>query len=70
MIHHSLKGLSSIPEAKREAEKLKEAKGGDDGGLWNVCRAHWNLEITFLKIKFRKNLEPAILAEKSAMAGK
>ena len=39
MIHHSLKGLSSIPESKREAEKLKEAKGGDDGGLWDVCRA-------------------------------
>ena len=32
-VHHPLKGLSSILKAKREAEKLKEAKGGDDGGL-------------------------------------
>ena len=31
--------------------------------------AHWNLEITFLKIKFRKNFEPAILAEKFATVG-
>ena len=53
-VHHPLKGLSSISEAKREAEKLKEVKGGDDGGLWDVCRMYWNLEITLLKVKFRK----------------
>ena len=40
-VHHPLKSLSSIPEAIREAEKLKGAKGGDDGGLWDVGRAHW-----------------------------
>ena len=51
-VHHLLKHLNSISEAKREAEKLKEAKVGDDGGLWDVCRAHWNLEITLLKVKF------------------
>ena len=32
-IHHPLKGLSSILEAEREAEKLKEDKRGDDGRL-------------------------------------
>ena len=53
-VYHPLKHLSSISEAEREAEKLKEAKGGDDGGLWDVCRAHWDLEITLLKVKFRK----------------
>ena len=52
------------------AEKLKETKGGDDGGLWDVCRAHWDLEITLRKVKFKKKLEPAILAEKSAKAGR
>ena len=24
--------------------------------MWDVCRAHWNLEITLLKVKFRKKL--------------
>ena len=43
-------------EAKREVEKLKEARGGDYGCLWDVCRAHWNLEITLLKVKVRKTL--------------
>ena len=56
-VHYPLKCLSSIPEAKRKAEKLEEAKGGDDGSLWDVSREHWNLEITFLKVKFRKKLQ-------------
>ena len=32
-VHHPLKRLSSIPEAKRKAKKLKEAKSGEDGNL-------------------------------------
>ena len=55
-VHHPLKRWSSILEAKRKAKKLEEAKGVDDGGLWDISRAHWNLEITFLKVKFRKKL--------------
>ena len=51
-VHHPLKRLSSILEAKRKAEKLKEAKGGDDGSLWDVCRPLGYLEISLLQVKF------------------
>ena len=30
-VHHSLQGLGSIVETKREAEELEEAKGSNDG---------------------------------------
>ena len=55
-VHHPLVGLGSVPEAKREAEKLKMAKGSNDGGLQESSRSHRNLEITFLEIKFGKVL--------------
>ena len=47
-VHHPLEGLGTVSEVKREAEKLKKAKGSDDGGLWNIGRPHRNLEITLL----------------------
>ena len=38
-------------------KKLEKAKGGDDGGLWDVCRVYWNLKITLLKVDFRKKTQ-------------
>ena len=41
-----------------EVEKLKKAKGSDDGGLRNIGGPHRNLEITLLEIKFGEELGP------------
>jgi hypothetical protein len=49
-VHHPLEGTSSIPQAKWKAQKLKEAKRGDDGRLRNVIWMHKNLKITFSQI--------------------
>ena len=49
-VHHPLEVLGSNPEAKREAEKLEEAKGSNDCGVRNMSGSHGNLEITFLEI--------------------
>ena len=57
-VHHPLEGPGSIPEAKRKAEKFKEAKGSNDGGLQNISWPDGNLEITFLEIKFGEDLGP------------
>ena len=40
LVHHPLKSLGGIPEAKGEAEELEEAKGSDDCNLGNVGRSH------------------------------
>ena len=56
LVHHSLEGLGSVPKAKREAEKFKEYKGSNDGGLRNISGPHRNLEITLLEVKFGKDL--------------
>ena len=53
-------------ESERKAEKLKEAKGGDDGGLCDVCRVHWILEITLLKVKLRKKLRTSYPGKESS----
>ena len=44
LVHYPLEGLGGVPEAKREAEELKESKGSDDGSFWDV-----GLEIKFGK---------------------
>ena len=36
-VYHPLECLSCVPEAKGEAEELKESKGSVKGGLWNVA---------------------------------
>ena len=51
-VYHPLEGLGRVPEAKREAEELKESKGSDDGGFGDVGRSHGRLKITLLDIKF------------------
>ena len=53
---HPLESLGSLPEAKREAEEIKESKGSDDSCLGNVSGSHGNLEISLLEIKLRKEL--------------
>ena len=47
-VHDPLESLGGVPEAKREAKELEEAKGSGDGSLGNVGGSHGNLEITFL----------------------
>ena len=57
-VHHLLEAQGSLLGAKREVEKLKEAKGSNDGSLWDIRGSHGNLEITFLEIKFGEVLGP------------
>ena len=52
----TLEGLGSVPETEGKAKKFKEAKRSNSGSLRNVSGSHGNLEITFLDIKFRKEL--------------
>ena len=65
-----MEGLSSIPEAKGEAEEFKEAKGGVNGGLGNVSRLHGNWKITLLKVKFRKKLRTCCPGREICNSGK
>ena len=51
-----MEGLGIVPEAKRKAEKLKEAKGRNDDSLWDIGGSHGNLEKSFLEIKFGEEL--------------
>ena len=56
LVHHPLKSLGGVLEAKGEAKELKEAKGSDAGCLVNVGRSHGNLEVAFLEIMFGEEL--------------
>ena len=38
-VHHVLKSIPSIPEAKGHPQKLEDPKGGDNSRLQNVLRA-------------------------------
>ncbi len=71
-VHHPLESTSSIPQAKWQAQKLKEAKRGDDGSLRNVIWMHKNLKITLSQIDLRKKFEKKLvtLADKSIMLGR
>ncbi len=51
-VHHSLKSLSSIGEAKRCEKIFKQAKRGDDCSFWDVVNSNGYLVITFDKINF------------------
>ena len=54
-VHHALKGLCCILEAKWNTEELKEAKKGDDGCLWYVLSGHCYLVVTSLEVHLGEN---------------
>ena len=43
LIHEALERVTSVPEAKRHAKKLKHPKGDDDGGLLEKLAPDSNL---------------------------
>ena len=47
-VHHVLKGVPIIPEAKGHPQKLKHPKGVDNSHLQNVLGGNRNLIIPFL----------------------
>ena len=67
MVHHGLKGVSSVSKPKRHPQKFEHSEGSDDGSLLNVLGGHRNLIISFLKVQLGEHSCADILEVKSAI---
>jgi hypothetical protein len=54
-IHHTLKSLGGIPQAKRHPQELEQAERCHNSRLGNIILIHRYLIISLNKVHFRKN---------------
>ena len=54
-VHHALKRVARIAQAKRQDHKLPETEGGDDRRLGNICRVHVDLVVALDEVQLRKH---------------
>ena len=45
LVHHPLEGIAGIPQAEREAEKLKHPERRNHWCLRDILRGHWYLVV-------------------------
>ena len=55
LVHHALKCVARIVQAKGHDHKLPETEGGDDCRLGNICRVHVDLVVALDEVQLRKH---------------